>query len=63
MAKRFECERDGVVIRGADDHELAANVERHVADAHPDLAGKLSREDIIAAADDTGAAPGEGGRR
>ena len=50
MAKEFECERDGVVIRGADDEELVANVERHIAEAHPDLAGKVSREDIVAAA-------------
>lgn len=50
MAKEFECERDGVVIRGADDDELVANVERHVAEAHPDLVGKVRREDIIAAA-------------
>jgi hypothetical protein len=26
MAREFECERDGVVIRGADDDELLANV-------------------------------------
>ena len=50
MAKEFECERDGVVIRGADDEEMVANVERHIAEAHPDLAGKVSREDIVAAA-------------
>jgi hypothetical protein len=34
MAKEFECEQDGFVIRGEDDDELLANVERHVADAH-----------------------------
>jgi predicted small metal-binding protein len=50
MAKEFECERDGVVIRGDDDDELVTNVERHVAEAHPDLVGKVSREDIVAAA-------------
>jgi hypothetical protein len=50
MAKTFECERDGVVIRGADDDELVANVKRHVAEAHPDLVGKLSRGDILASA-------------
>jgi hypothetical protein len=50
MAKEFECERDGVVIRGANDEELAAKVERHIAEAHPDLVGKVSREDILAAA-------------
>ena len=53
MAKVFECERDGVVIRGEDDEELLGNVERHVADAHPDLVGKLSREDILAMAEET----------
>ena len=50
MAKVFECERDGVVIRAEDDDELVAAVERHVADAHPDLVGKLSRPDIVASA-------------
>jgi predicted small metal-binding protein len=50
MAKEFECERDGVVIRGAEDDELVANVQRHIAEAHPDLIGKVSGEDIVAAA-------------
>jgi predicted small metal-binding protein len=50
MAKQFDCERDEVVIRGADDDELVANVERHIAEAHSDLVGKVSREDIVAAA-------------
>jgi hypothetical protein len=48
MAKAFECERDGEVIRGETDAELVANVERHVTENHPDLVGKLSREDILA---------------
>jgi predicted small metal-binding protein len=50
MAKVFECTRDGVVIRGEDDDELLANVQRHVAEAHPDLVGKLSRADVLAIA-------------
>jgi hypothetical protein len=50
MAKEFECERDEVVIRGADDDELVANVELHIAEAHPDLVGMVSREDLLAAA-------------
>jgi hypothetical protein len=50
MAKEFECERDGVVIRGAGDDELVANLERHIAEAHPDLVGKVSREDLLASA-------------
>ena len=48
MTKVFECERDGVVIRGEDDDQLLANVERHVAEAHPDFVGKLSRDDVLA---------------
>ncbi len=50
MAKEFECERDGVVISGADDDALVANLERHIAEAHPGLVGKVSREDIPASA-------------
>jgi hypothetical protein len=50
MAKEFEWERDGVVIRGPGDDELVASVERHIAEAHPDLVGRVSREDILAAA-------------
>ena len=50
MAKVFECERDGQVIRGETDAELVANVERHVTESHPDLVGKLHREDILASA-------------
>ena len=50
MAKVFECERDDELIRGETDAELVANVERHVTDNHPDLVGKLSREDILASA-------------
>jgi uncharacterized protein YndB with AHSA1/START domain len=52
MAKEFECERDEVVIRGADDDDLVAEVERHLAEAHPDLFGSVSRADIVAAASD-----------
>jgi uncharacterized protein YndB with AHSA1/START domain len=50
MAKEFECERDGIVIRGADDDDLVESVERHLAQAHPELIGKVLREDIVAAA-------------
>jgi hypothetical protein len=32
---------------GEDDDELVANVERHLAEAHPDLVGKVSREQIL----------------
>lgn len=48
MAEVFTCERDGFVMRGETDDDLAAQVERHIAKAHPDLVGKLSRDDILA---------------
>jgi hypothetical protein len=48
MAKEFTCERDGFVMHGENDQELAAQVERHIVEAHPDLVGKLSRSDIEA---------------
>jgi hypothetical protein len=63
MAKVFECDRDGVVMRGEDDDELVANVERHVAEAHPDLVRKLSRDDILAMADNALTTRREGGSR
>jgi predicted small metal-binding protein len=44
----FTCERDGFVMRGDTEDELAAKVERHIAEAHPDPAGKLLRDDILA---------------
>jgi hypothetical protein len=46
----FECERDGIVIRGEDDDELLANVQRHVVGARPDLVGRLSCDDVLAIA-------------
>ena len=63
MAKVFECERDGEVIRGENDDELVANVERHVAHAHPDLVGKLSRDEILAMGQSSVTTRGEGGLR
>ena len=50
MAKAFFCEQDGETVRGENDDELVANVERHIADQHPDLVGKVSREYILEAA-------------
>ena len=48
MVKVFVCERDGFEMRGETDEELADQVEQHIARAHPDLVGKLSRGDILA---------------
>jgi predicted small metal-binding protein len=48
MTKEFTCELDGFVMRAETDNELVAQVERHIAEAHADLVGKLSRDDILA---------------
>jgi len=46
MAKLINCEC-GAVVRGETDDELVANAEAHISRHHPDLAGKLSREDLL----------------
>jgi len=48
FAMRCEC---GEVARGETENELIAAVERHVAEQHPDLVGKLSSDDILAMAE------------
>jgi hypothetical protein len=40
----------GTDVAGATDDELVANVEAHLASDHPDMAGKYSREQILAMA-------------
>ena len=47
MAKLINCEC-GEVVRGETDDDLVAATEAHVKRDHPDLVGKLSREDILA---------------
>ena len=50
MAKLINCEC-GQVVRGETDDELVANAEEHVGRDHPELVGKLSRDDILAMAE------------
>jgi hypothetical protein len=45
--KRISC-ICGKVLEGKDDHELWAKAQAHLAADHPDLVGKVSREDILA---------------
>jgi len=42
----------GKVIEGADDDDLWAKAQAHVAADHPDLVGKVSRADILAGAEE-----------
>ena len=46
MAKLINCEC-GQVVRGETDDELLANAEAHIERDHPDLIGKVSREDLL----------------
>jgi hypothetical protein len=46
MSKVINCE-DGVAVRGDTDTELLANARKHIADAHPDLVGQLSDEQLL----------------
>lgn len=51
MGKLINCEC-GQVVRGATDDELVAATSAHVQRDHPDLVGKLSRDDILAMAEE-----------
>jgi hypothetical protein len=42
----------GKVIEGKDDDELWTKAQAHVAADHPDLVGKVSREDVLARAEE-----------
>lgn len=46
MAKVINCD-DGVVIRGETDEELLTNARRHLEEAHPDLVGQLTDEQLL----------------
>jgi predicted small metal-binding protein len=51
MSKLINCEC-GQVVRGRTDDELVAGVTEHVQKDHPDLVGKITREDILAMAEE-----------
>jgi len=51
MNKVINCEC-GEVVRADGDDELVQKVERHVGEAHPELVGKMSREDVLAMAEE-----------
>jgi hypothetical protein len=50
MAMRITCVC-GYVVRGGSDDELWANVQPHLSADHPELVGKVTREDILAQAE------------
>ena len=42
----------GYVSRGESEDELVEEVNRHIDEVHPDLAGKVSRDDLVAMAEE-----------
>jgi predicted small metal-binding protein len=51
MAFVIKCDC-GYVSRGETEDELVEETNRHIADVHPDLAGKVSRDDLLAMAEE-----------
>ena len=51
MGKVINCEC-GEVVRADSDDELVQKVESHVNQAHPEMVGKMSRDDILAMAEE-----------
>ena len=51
MAYVINCEC-GYVSRGETEDELVQEANRHMAEVHPDIAGKVSREDLLAMAEE-----------
>jgi len=49
--KVINCEC-GQTVRADTDDELVAKVDGHVRQDHPELVGKLSRDDVLAMAED-----------
>jgi hypothetical protein len=50
-SKRIDCVC-GQVVEGQDDDELWEKAQAHLAADHPDLVGRVSREDILAQAEE-----------
>jgi len=42
----------GYVSRGETEDEVVAAVHRHIEEVHPEMAGKVSRDDLLAMAEE-----------
>lgn len=51
MPKVINCEC-GFVVRGETDDELVRGAERHIEETHPDLVGKVSRDELLGMAEE-----------
>lgn len=56
MAKAITCQC-GTVVQGANDDELVSAAEAHMQEKHPNLVGKLSRDQLLAMASETSTEP------
>ena len=52
MSMVINCEC-GYVVRGESEDELVQRAERHVEETHPELKGRISREDFLGMAEET----------
>jgi predicted small metal-binding protein len=52
MSYLINCEC-GAAIRAEDEDAIVSQVESHVAEVHPELQGKMTRDDILAMAERT----------
>ena len=50
MAYVINCEC-GYVARGETEDDLVADAEQHIQDKHPDLVGKMGRDELLALAE------------
>jgi predicted small metal-binding protein len=51
MSKLINCEC-GQVVRGETDDELVENAESHINRDHPELVGKVTRDDLLGMAEE-----------
>jgi hypothetical protein len=56
MAKTITCQC-GAVIQGDNDDALISAAEGHIQEKHPNLVGKLSRDQLLAMATETSTEP------
>jgi predicted small metal-binding protein len=50
MAYQINCDC-GYVVKGESEDELVANAEQHIQSDHPDMVGKVSRDDLLGQAE------------
>jgi predicted small metal-binding protein len=51
VPKRINCEC-GYVVEGEDEDEVVAKAEAHMQEDHPEKLGNMTREEILAMAED-----------